>query len=79
MGVIWDTVFGTFSDLKQKREGKYTMTNPATTRHYNCCVELLLMSNEWTTCFPTDKCTFDITEPHISVALSKVIFLLIYC
>ena len=36
------------------------------------------MSSERTACFPADKWACDKTDTHCSVALSKVIFLLIY-
>ena len=37
------------------------------------------MSNERTACFAADKLKFVKSDPHCSVALLKVIFLLIYC
>ena len=37
------------------------------------------MSNEWTACFTADKLKFVKSDPRCSVALLKVIFLLIYC
>ena len=37
------------------------------------------MSNERTACFAADKLNFVKSDPRCSVALLKVIFLLIYC